>query len=373
MALILAAGQGLRLRPLTHDRPKALLPAAGLPLIAHLIEALKEDVHVIVGHGARAVQSYLQSGDDLATRVTYTTQKAQLGPGHALFQARDAIEQEEFLVLAGDSWYAPELIERLKAVPAPAMLQVPDARSARHGVPVTRGEEVAGLLEADEAGPRATRFCGGAYKLKRSFFTRLAESDYSMRDAIRRDLKAGPWHLVEAQPGEYVDVIEVQDLLRVQDILMQRLEPIEAGTIEAGAIVQGPVNIEEGSVIRAGSIVQGPVFIGRHCEIGPGAVLMPGTSIRNRVRVSPLTVLQRCIVQSNTTIGSHTRIEDVVVDNGATIGSHVHFEAGQGTIVGADARLGDRVTVQAAAIIGRGASVATGRTVKDVPDGGQAV
>lgn len=370
MTIILCAGPGVRLRPLTHDRPKTLLLAAGRPIIADVLDAVEGRTTIVVGHGQRALQAYL--GDQ--PNLTFVEQKAQLGPGHALFQAKDASADEEILVLPGDSWYHPDLIKRLQDAPAPAMIHVPDARSGRHGVPVVEGGKVTQLLELEQAGDQATAFCGGAYKMHRRMFDELEANGFSMRDAIRADIAAhGPWNLVQAKPNEYVDVIEVQDLLRVQDLLMPELEAKIEGTVESGAHVSGAVQIGEGTIVRPGAVIQGPVTIGKHCDIGPGAVLLPGTSIRNRSRIGPLTVLERCSIGSNVTIGSHGRIEDCVIDHGVTAGSYLHVEASTGVIIGADARLGDRVTVRAGAVVGRNARVASGRSVHDVPDDGQAV
>lgn len=370
MTVLLAAGPGVRLRPLTQDRPKTLLLAAGEPIIANLLEALSDEVTVVAGHGHRALQAYL--GD--VPRLRFVRQTAQLGPGHALHQAQDSIQEDEFLVLPGDSWYHPDLIKRLREAPAPAMIQVPDARSGRHGVPVVEDGVVTQLLELEQAGDKAHAFCGGAYKMNRRIFAELEAHGFSMRDAIRADIQAhGPWHLVEAKPNEYVDVIEVQDLLRVQDLLMPGLEGKVEGTVEPGAHVSGAVQIGEGTTVHAGAVIQGPATIGKHCDIGPGAVVLPGTSIRNRSRIGPLTVLGRCSIGSNVTIGSHGRLEDCIVDHGATAGSYLQVEASPGVIVGADASLGDRVTIRAGSVVGRNAKVASGRTVGDVPDDGQAV
>lgn len=366
---ILAAGPGVRLRPLTHDRPKTLLLAAGRPIIADLLDALDGPTTIVTGHGHRALQAYL--GDHAG--LTFVEQGTQLGPGHALFQAKGTPGSDEFLVLPGDSWYHPDLIRRLRDAPAPAMIQVPDSRSGRHGVPVVEGGMVTQLLELEQAADRATSFCGGAYKMNRRIFSELEAHGFSMRDAIRADIAArGPWNLVKAKPNEYVDVIEVQDLLRVHDLLMPDVPGKIEGTVRE-AHVSGVVSIGEGTTIHPGAVIQGPVTIGKHCDIGPGAVLLPGTSIRNRSRIGPLTVLERCSVGSNVTIGSHGRIEDCVMDHGAAAGSYLHVEASTGIIIGADAQLGDRVTVTQGAVIGRNARVASGRTVGDVPDGGQAV
>src|SRR5262249_38826908 len=149
----------------------------------------------------------------------------------------------------------------------------------------------------------------------------------------------GPWAALPAHPGEYVDVIEVQDLLELHSRLMAALADRRQGTVEPGAQVIGPVELGAGSIVRSGSVVQGPVHIGANCEVGPHAVLLPGTAVRNHVRVEPFTLLSKCAVGSNVTIGSHSRVENAVLDNGVTVGSGARLEGGLGLMVGADARL----------------------------------
>ncbi len=183
----------------------------------------------------------------------------------------------------------------------------------------------------------------------------------------------GPWHLVKAKAKEYVDVIEAEDLLKVHDLLIPDTQSKIEGTVHEKAVVTGAVRIGEGTLVHAGAIIQGPVVIGKNCEIGPGAVLLPGTAIRNRARVGPLTVLERCSIASNVVIGSHGRIEDAIIDNGAILGHYVHLEGSTGSVIGADAKIGDRVTLIGPARIGRAASIASGRNIQRLADHAQAV
>jgi glucose-1-phosphate thymidylyltransferase len=373
--VILAAGRGMRLRPLTHDRPKSMLNVAGRPMVHHLLENLAalgvKDVLLVVGHGHDRVRAYVGDGTAFGVRVEYVQQERQLGPGHALAQAAPLVRKDWVLLLPADAWYHPELLRRLTAHRTSALVQVPDLRSARHGTPVLRQGHVVDMLEQQGEASVAS---GGAYLLHRRLFGSLQDVDYSLRDAIRADLHAhGPWAAVPAHPGEYIDVAEAQDLLELHSRLMAALGDHRQGTIEPGAQVTGPVELGHGSVVRAGSVLQGPVHIGANCEIGPHAVLLPGTAVRNHVRVEPFTLLSKCAVGSNVAIGSHSRLENAILDNGATVGSGVRLEGGLGLIVGSDAHVESGASVGPQGRIGRGARVAAGRSVQTVPDGGVAV
>lgn len=373
--VILAAGRGMRLRPLTHDRPKSMLNAAGRPMIHHLLENLAtlgvREAVLVVGHGHDRVRAYVGDGTAFGVRVAYVHQERQLGPGHALAQAAPLLKDDWLMLLPADAWYHPDLLRRLAASKTPALVQVPDLRSARHGTPVLRQGHVVDMQEHQGDAPVAS---GGAYLLHRRILQSIGEVDHSLRDAVRADLHAhGPWAALNAHPGEYIDVIELQDLLELHSRLMAGISDARQGTIEPGAQVVGPVELGPGSVVRAGCVLHGPVHIGANCEVGPHAVLLPGTALRNHVRVEPFTLLSKCAISSNVSIGSHSRIENAVLDNGATVGSGARLEGGLGLIVGADARLESGCSMGAGARVGRGARVAAGRSVQLVPDGGIAV
>ena len=374
--VILAAGQGQRLRPLTHDRPKSMLPVAGRPLIHHLLENLSElglkEIVLVVGHGKERLQSYVGDGTGEDLDVKYVEQPLQLGPGHALHQARAHLGQGPFLLLPADSWYHPRLLERLRDAKGPALVSVPSARSARHGLPVVRAGKVADLQEVH--GETDGRPSGGAYQLPARLLDLLQPAGFSLRDAIRRDLaQNGPWNLVPAQAGEYVDVIEGQDLLALHEQLMADLPNDVQGTIEPGVQVRGPFRLGEGSVVRSGTVISGPVHIGRNCEVGPLAVLQPGTCLRNHVRIEPFTVLSNCIIASNVSVASHCRIHDAVVDNGVVVGTGARITGEPEVLVGSDAVLEPNTTVQPGGRIGRFARISSGRVVRDMPDHGVAV
>jgi len=373
--VILAAGRGMRLRPLTHDRPKSMLNAAGRPMVHHLLENLATlgvtEALLVVGHGHDRVRAYVGDGTAFGVQVSYVQQDRQLGPGHALAAAGALLKDPWILLLPADAWYHPDLLRRLMASKSPALVQVPDLRSARHGTPLLRQGKV---VDMQEQQAESTLASGGAYLLERRILTALQDVDYSLRDAIRNDLHShGPWAAINAHPGEYIDVIELQDLLELHSRLMANIPDHHEGTIEAGAQVIGRVELGPGSIVRSGSILHGPIHIGANCEIGPHAVLLPGTALRNHVRVEPFTLLSKCAISSNVIIGSHSRIENAVLDNGVTLGSFIRLEGGLGLVVGADANLASGCCVGAEGKIGRGAKVSAGRSVHTVPDGGVAV
>ncbi|MBC7097305.1 MAG: NTP transferase domain-containing protein, partial [Methanobacteriales archaeon] len=115
-AVILTAGEGTRMRPLTLTRPKTMLPIAGKPILQYNIEALREngikDILMITGYHESKVKEYFKNGDKFNVNIRYHTQKEQLGTANAIKYARKHVE-DEFIVLNGDIITEPATITDL--------------------------------------------------------------------------------------------------------------------------------------------------------------------------------------------------------------------------------------------------------------------
>jgi glucose-1-phosphate thymidylyltransferase len=118
-AIILAAGEGLRCRPLTLTRSKVMLPVANKPILEHAIYSLAEndikDIILIVGYEKERVMDYFEDGVNFGVNITYIEQKAQLGTAHAIKQTRDLVGsgEEEFIVVNGDNIIEPKTVSDL--------------------------------------------------------------------------------------------------------------------------------------------------------------------------------------------------------------------------------------------------------------------
>jgi NDP-sugar pyrophosphorylase family protein len=115
-AVILAAGLGKRLRPLTDLLPKPLQPIGGRPILGTLLAGLSkagvQDVRIVVGHLGGMIRAFAGDGADFGVRVGYTEQAEQRGTAHALLQAAEFID-DVVMVLAGDTAFSPEHLRRL--------------------------------------------------------------------------------------------------------------------------------------------------------------------------------------------------------------------------------------------------------------------
>ncbi len=136
-AVILAAGEGRRLKPFTVNKPKAMLSIAGKPIIQYVLESLAEngirDIIFIVGYHKEQIFDYIGDGKQFGVEAKFITQSKQLGTAHALAQAKGATE-EEFLVLPGDKLISPETVAQLIKAQVPAILVKREENPSRYGV-----------------------------------------------------------------------------------------------------------------------------------------------------------------------------------------------------------------------------------------------
>ena len=118
-AIILAAGEGLRCRPLTLTRSKVMLPIANRPILEHVIDSLEKnginEIILVVGYEKERIMDYFQDGLNFGVKIKYVEQKAQLGTAHAIEQAKKLIDPDDsgFLVLNGDNLVEPKTIADL--------------------------------------------------------------------------------------------------------------------------------------------------------------------------------------------------------------------------------------------------------------------
>jgi glucose-1-phosphate thymidylyltransferase len=376
-AVILAAGEGTRLRPLTHGKPKAMIPVANRPVIEHVIDALLangiRDIVVVVGYRREYVQRFL---NDLEIPVTVVVQEKQLGTAHALRSAAPEI-RDDFLVLPGDNYIDAASIARIKEEPC-AMLVKEHSSPSNFGVVVVRNGFVTDILEKPEEAPTQT-VSTGILSLPRDTPGSLAKNE--IPDALMGLIRNG-MRLKAVMAEEWMDAIYPWDLLRMNQSLLPHISPRKAGRMAGNIAFSGVVNVGAGTTIGPNTTIAGPVIIGDDCDIGPGSCILSGTSIGSRVTVEPFTVLGNSLIMDDTSIGSHSRIRDAIIGEGCRIADHAStlttsslFQIeGKVQKAGFGAVLGDRVTtapftVLRTCIVGNGVTIREGRTITDiVPD-----
>jgi UDP-N-acetylglucosamine diphosphorylase/glucosamine-1-phosphate N-acetyltransferase len=382
-AIILAAGEGIRVRPLTRSRPKAIIPVANRPIIEYVIDALLKngirDIVVVVGYRKEQVTRFLNG---LGVPIDVVVQEKQLGTAHALQCAEPKITGD-FLVLPGDNYIDPQSIARIRDTPN-AMLVKEHPNPSNFGVVLLNNGLVTDIVEKPEHSPSFI-VSTGIYSLKKNFFSRIRGND--IPDAISGMIETG--EQIRAIPADdWQDAVFAWDLLKMNRRLLKNLPMAREGTASRQTIIQGPVSIGKGTTIGPNAVITGPVVIGNDCTIGPNCVIMPNTSIGSRVKLDPFTVIGDAIIMDDTVIGSHSRIIETVVGERCTLADHtsVSTAAGlmeiEGCIIRSEfgAILGDNVisgpfTVYKNGVVGNNVTIEGQESIisRIIPDGSMVI
>ncbi|HPX72852.1 MAG: Bifunctional protein GlmU [Euryarchaeota archaeon ADurb.BinA087] len=370
-AVIIAAGEGKRLRPLTRNRPKALLPVANNPIIDYPIQALSasgvRDIIVVVGYRKDHVIRYL---DRLDIPVQIVEQKKQLGTANALSCAEPLIK-EDFLVVPGDNYINPGSIAKILNKKN-AVLVKEHPYPSNFGVVLMKGGEVSCIIEKPERAPSFT-VSTGIFSLPRDFLSQLTSTD--LTDAINEMIKQGG-HLSAVTADDWQDAVYPWDLLALNVKTLSMIIPEKSGIITSDARISGAVRIGKGSSIGPFTTITGPVVIGENAVIGSHCCIGPHVSIGARVKIEPFTMLQNALLMNDAMIGSHSQVTEAVIGEGSALGDHTTIAPGVpmleiedtliqgrfGCVLGDQVR-SDPFCIYQGAIVGNGSRIRGGKMI----------
>jgi glucose-1-phosphate thymidylyltransferase len=370
-AVILAAGEGKRVRPLTRSRPKVMIPVANRPIIEYIIEALEKngirEIIVVTGYRKEQVTRYL---NQLDIPIEVVVQQKQLGTAHALKCAESHINGD-FLLLPGDNYIDAHSIGRIKEIKN-ALLVKEHPNPSNFGVVLLKDGYVTQIIEKPEHSP-SFMVSTGIYSLTRDFFSYISENNVT--DAVSVMLTSGN-RLKAVIADDWHDAIYPWDFLKMNKHLLKDLPDVREGSTSRQTIIQGPVRIGKGTTIGPNTVISGPVIIGSDCEIGPNCCIMPNTSLGSRVKVEPFTFIGNSLIMDDTSIGSHSRIVDTVTGQGCRLSNHTTVVTSanlmdiEGTVIKPEfgAVLGDQVTsgpftIFKNCIVGNNVSIEGGRGI----------
>ncbi|WP_255193451.1 sugar phosphate nucleotidyltransferase [Natronobeatus ordinarius] len=334
-AVVLAAGEGTRLRPLTKNRPKPMLPAATKPILEHVLDGLIDagvaDVTIVVGYRRDRVQSHFGS-TYRDVPLSYVVQEKQLGTGHALLQAEPAVDGATLVVNGDqlvDSRIVRDVVDRHGADAAATLGLIRRADVGAYGGVILEDGRVRDLVEQ----PRDDRnylLNAGVYALEPRLFDSIRaahsrDGEQSLVDGISQAIESGEPVRGVVSEGLWVDATYPWDLLETS------LELFDAGVID-GRHEDSSATIHDDAVIR------GPVVVGPDCEVGPGAVVGPYACLGENATVDSNAVVERSVVDADTRIGPGATVVDCVTGVGVDVGPGTTIPGGPG-----DVRVGDRV------------------------------
>jgi bifunctional UDP-N-acetylglucosamine pyrophosphorylase/glucosamine-1-phosphate N-acetyltransferase len=379
--VILAAGEGRRMRPLTSTRPKVMLPLANRPMLEHLVVAARDAgiTHflLVVGYREEAVRRFFGDGSSLGVRIEYAVQRQQRGTADALETAGEWV-RGDFILMNGDMVLSSGDIRRVIDAGPACMGIAPSGHPEDYGVVQVEGDSVSGLKEKSRE-PAGNLVNAGIYHFAEDIFPLIEGVGLSPRgereltDALAVLIAKGALRAV--QVGSWLDVGFPWDLLSANEKMMEKIPATLGGTVEDGAVLKGAVQVGEGSVVRAGSYIEGPCIIGKDCRIGPHAYIRGATTVGDGCHIGHATEVKNSIILPGTNLPHFNYLGDSVVGSGCNFGAGTkvanlrHDRAdvrvgGQstmrkkfGAIIGDGAMFGINCSVNVGTVIGEGAAI----------------
>jgi len=383
-AVILAAGEGKRLRPFTETMPKVMLPVGNKPILQHVFEAVKKsginEVFVVVGYKKEVIMDYFK--DYNKVKINYIIQDKQLGTAHALLHAKNQINNS-FIALAGDNIIDGESILKLiKDKSEYSLLIKQHPHPSKYGVVFLEKGKLKEILEKpkEELGKFIST---GIYKLPKSIFKNIQDLTstgiYDISSVIQTIVNKGNT-INTILADSWMDIVYPWDLIHVNESMIHSNPSSVNGFIEKGVTIKGKVNIGKDTKIYSGSYIVGPVIIGDGCEIGPNACIFPSTTIGNNSVIHPSSEIRNSVIMHNSHIGSNSFITNSIVAQGNMIRNSFSSIAGEATIeiegefkkiqnigvmIGEDCTIESHVIVDPGIIIGRKCKISPMKRIKE--------
>jgi mannose-1-phosphate guanylyltransferase/phosphomannomutase len=346
----MAGGEGTRLRPLTSNQPKPMVPIVGKPCMEHILELLREhgfeDVVVTVAFLPQAIRSYFGDGESLGLNIEYSVEESPLGTAGSVRLASDRLD-ETFLVISGDALCDIDLGK------------IVDAHVAK-GADVTIGLKSVenplefGIVVTDEDG-RVERFLEKP-SWGQVFSDTINTGIYVLEPEVLRHIPVDqPFDfskelfplLLEMGRPIYGHVCEGywQDIGNLDQYRQANFDALDEKVRLniTGLKIRGDVWIGEGVEIDDVEGVEGPAFIGNYCtvspesSVGPYSVLGPATTLRERARVA------RSVIDASCYIGRSAVIEGAILGRNCDVRPHARVH--EGVAIGDQVTLGDQSAV----------------------------
>jgi UDP-N-acetylglucosamine diphosphorylase/glucosamine-1-phosphate N-acetyltransferase len=337
-AVVLAAGEGVRLRPITSTRPKHLIKVGGKPILEHCLESLKasgiDEMLIVVHYMGDMIRQYFGDGRKFGVKIDYVEQKLPVGTGDAV-GAVEPYVKGEFVIVYGDLLLTQDALKSVldmhrKEGPSATMAVIPVDKPEDYGmVELEKDRYVKRIVEKPRREDAPSNLANaGIYVLTPEIFERIREISASSRgeweitDAFSLMLKQEKTFLaVKLAREDWFDIGRPWDLLEANRWVLSRAEHRVAGLVENGAYIVGPVTVAESARVRSGAYVEGPSLIDEGSDVGPNCYVRPFTSVGKKVRVGNACEIKNSILMDGTHVGHLSYVGDSVIGEKCNLGA----------------------------------------------------
>jgi mannose-1-phosphate guanylyltransferase / phosphomannomutase len=350
-AIVMAGGEGARLRPLTSNQPKPMVPIVGKPCMEHILELLKEhgleDVIVTVAFLPQAIRSYFGDGESLGLNISYSVEETPLGTAGSVRLATRRLD-EPVLVISGDA---------LCDVDLTAMLDAHREKGAAVSIGLKSVDNPLefGIVVMDED-RRIERFLEKP-SWGQVFSDTINTGIYVLEPEVLR-------HIPDDQPYDFSKelfplLLEMgrplyghifdgywQDIGNLEQYLQANFDALDGGVRLRlpGMRLRGNIWIGEGVDLHDLEAVHGPAFVGNYCRIAPEATVDSYSVLNASVTLRENARTARSVIDTGTHVGRATLIEGAIVGRSCDVRAHVRI--GEGVAVGDEVTIGDESVLQ---------------------------
>lgn len=381
--VVLAAGKGTRLWPVTARTPKAMVRILGKPIVEWLVEGVEKDARkivVVVGSDGETLKKHFQ-GKPYFKKMVFCLQQEQKGTGHAVLCAEKLVEGS-FVVLNADTFVGKHfgaLVARHASEGKPFLLakQVEDASS--YGTVVEKGGALKQIFEK-EGKADAGLINTGCYFVEKEFFSFLkktkqtergeieateALTQYAKKERVAVVNYDGYWNDV----GYYWNYLD-SSRYALDNLLEGKVE----GIVEKNVSVKGKVFIGKGALVKSGTYIEGPAFIGEGAIVGPNAFIREGTVLEGGNHVGNASEIKNSVLGRGSNAPHLSYVADSILCDdvnlgGGTIVANLKFDETHvepeikgekvsskkrklGCVIGSGTRIGINVSINCGVLIG---------------------
>ena len=331
--LILSGGKGTRLYPLTYTRAKQLIPVANKPVLARVIEAIRDagvrEVGIVVGHTASEIKDALGDGSQWDVELAYIPQDSPDGLAHAVKISREFLGDSPFVMFLGDNVIEGGISSLIRDFAdnswnSQIVLKEVDNPSA-YGVAKMRADgSIEALIEKPQSPPSNLALVG-IYMFDRHIFAAVdaiepsARGEYEITDAIQWLIDNGYTVYPHVHTGWWIDTGKPTDMLDANSHVLEELRP----TIDKTAVIDQHSSVDSRVTLQAGariinSIVRGPTIIGRDTVID-NSYVGPFTSIYHGCQIVNCEIERSIILENSRVMNIDRTLRDSLIGRSATV------------------------------------------------------
>jgi mannose-1-phosphate guanylyltransferase / phosphomannomutase len=363
-AVVMAGGEGTRLRPMTANQPKPLLPVVNKPIMEHVLRLLKRhgftETVVTVQFLAALVRNYFGDGEEIGMSLSYATEEMPLGTAGSVKNAQDALRDERFLVISGDALTDIDLTDLVRfhkengALVTIALKRVPNP--LEFGIIIIDDDgRVQRFLEKPTWGQVFSDTANtGIYVMEPEVLDHVAagESVDWSGDVFPKLLAEGAPLYGYVADGYWEDVGTHESYLKAQADMLSGKIDIEPDGFE----VSPGVWVAEGAEVDSEAVLKGPLYIGDYAKVEAGAELREYTVLGSNVVVKEGAFLHRAVVHDNVFIGPSTNLRGCVVGKNTDVMAGARIEE--------DAVIGDECVIESEAYVSSDVKVYPFKTIE---------